>query len=149
MKFGSGALLALAGSLTIAAGLGQAVSSPVAVSAKDDTATPAYFTEKVKPILQTNCFRCHAGANHRGGYNMNTRESLLKGGHHGNGVVPGQPEASLMIKLVNHENPAGDPPPMPPAPKEKLSDADLAVLSAWIKAGAVTPADPIFVAPAQ
>lgn len=149
MKFGSGAVLTLAGSLTIAAGLAQTVSSPATVAAQDDAAKPAYFTEKVKPILEANCFRCHAGANHRGGFNMNTRETLLKGGHRGNGVVPGQPENSMMIKLVNHAGPADDPTPMPPPPKEKLSDADIATLTAWVKAGAVTPADPIFVAPAQ
>ena len=115
--------------------------------AQDDASKPAYFTEKVKPILEANCVRCHGGANHRGTYSMNTHESLYKGGHHGGAVVPGHPESSMMIKLVRHEGPADDPMPMPPPPKAKISDADIAVLEAWVKAGAVTPDGPIFVAP--
>ena len=33
---------------------------------------------------------------------MDTRESLLKGGHHGAAIVPGDPTNSLMVKLINH-----------------------------------------------
>ena len=124
-----------------------AISPTRPVQAQDDPSKPAYFVDKVEPVLQANCFRCHGGANHRGGYNMNTRELLLKGGHHGTGVVPGKPEESWMIKLVRHEGPADDPMNMPPPPKAKISDADIAILTLWVKAGAITPADPLYVAP--
>lgn len=109
------------------------------VSAATNPAQPAYYTETVQPILQANCYRCHGGANHRGGLNMDTREALLKGGHHGPAMVPGDPQQSLMVKLIRHQGPADDPMNMPPDPKPKISDADIAVVEAWIKAGAAMP----------
>ena len=106
----------------------------------DPAASPQFYTEQVKPILENNCFRCHGGMFHRGGLSMNTRASMLKGGHDGAVIVPGDPEHSLLVKLIRHEGPAKDPMPMPP--KSKLSDADIETVSHWIKAGAVMPAEP-------
>lgn len=128
--------------LTVAiAGLtGVALRPGQRVDAQENPAQPAYYTEKVLPVLQANCYRCHGGTNHRGGLNMDTREALLKGGHHGPAVVPGDPSKSWMVTLIRHEGPADDPMNMPPAPKPKLSDADIAVVENWIKAGAVMPA---------
>jgi mono/diheme cytochrome c family protein len=118
------------------------------VEAQSDASAPAYFTAQVKPILEANCAHCHAGPNHRGGYSMNTRESLLKGSHHAPVIVPGDPDSSFLVKLIEHQGPADDPMPMPPPPRPKLSDEQIATIQAWIKAGAVTPPDPLFVAPA-
>ena len=63
----------------------------------------------------------------------------MKGGHDGVVLVPGHPEQSLLVKLIRHEGPADDPMPMPP--KSKLSDADIATIEQWIRAGAVIPPD--------
>lgn len=100
-------------------------------------ATPAFYTEHVQPILQANCYRCHAGMNHRGGLQLDTREALMRGGKDGAVIVPGHPEQSLLVTLIRHEGPAHDPKPMPP--KDKLSDADIGTITEWIRAGAVMP----------
>jgi cytochrome c551/c552 len=63
----------------------------------------------------------------------------MHGGKDGAVIIPGHPEQSLLIKLIRHEGPANDPKPMPP--KGKLSDADIATVMEWIRAGAVMPAD--------
>ena len=110
-----------------------------AVGAQDDPARPEYYSSKVLPILQSNCGSCHLGNNRRGAFNMETRAGLLKGGRDGAVIVPGDPSKSLLVKLIRHEGPANDPMPMPPK-KPKISDADIAVLTAWVKAGAVMPA---------
>ena len=112
---------------------------PSTVSAKSDPAsnTEAYYTQKVQPIFQANCYRCHGAPNHRGGLHLDTREGLLQGGMDGAVIVPGHPEQSLLIKLIRHEGPTDDPMPMPP--KSKISDADIAVVAEWIKGGAVMP----------
>lgn len=153
MRIATRACLQVAASLAASAAIAWGITSAIvplrAVQAQDDPSKPAYFNDKVKPVLQANCYRCHGGANHRGAYNMNTRELLLKGGHHGGAVVPGKPEDSLLLKLVRHEGPADDPMNMPPAPKAKIDDADIAILTQWIKAGALTPADPLFTAPTE
>jgi mono/diheme cytochrome c family protein len=129
-----------------AAGLGLTAIALVSmqlgtVGAQDDASKPAYYTAKVKPILDANCGSCHMGENRKGGLNIDTRAGLLKGGRDGAAVVPGDPANSLLVKLIRHEGPADDPMPMPPK-KPKMSDDDIAVITAWVKAGAVMPPDP-------
>ena len=110
------------------------------VSASDGANTPAFYTEKVRPILMTNCGKCHFNMNHKGGLAMDTKASFMKGGRDGVVVVPGDPNDSMLLKLVKHQGPPEDPKPMPPkAPK--LSDAEIGVIEQWIKAGAVMPDD--------
>lgn len=109
-----------------------------AVGAQADAAKPEFYAGRVKPILEANCARCHGGINHRGGLNLDTREAMLKGGHDGAVIVPGDASKSLLIKLIRHEGPKDDPMPMPPN-KPKISDADIAVVEQWVNAGAVMP----------
>ncbi len=101
--------------------------------------TPQFYTARVQPILQANCYRCHAGLNHRGGLVLDTQAGMARGGHDGAVLVPGHPEQSLLVKLVRHEGPANDPMPMPP--KGKISDADIATIEQWVRAGAAMPPD--------
>jgi len=111
------------------------------VAAQDAANKPAFFTDKVRPILQSNCGKCHMDLNHKGGLSMNTKASLLKGGRDGVVIVPGDPAKSLLVRLIRHEGPPDNPMPMPQkAPK--LSDADIATIEQWVKAGAVMPDDP-------
>lgn len=127
------AIPAVAGTLLLARSSKAVQSDPPAA------ATPQYYTEHVQPVLQENCYRCHAGMNHRGGLTLDTREGLMHGGRDGAVVVPGHPEQSLLVSLIRHEGTANGPKPMPP--KSKLSDADIAAITEWIRAGAVMPAD--------
>jgi mono/diheme cytochrome c family protein len=103
--------------------------------------TVAFYTQRVQPIFQANCYSCHGGMNHRGGLNIATRAGMLKGGHDGSVLNLKTPEASMIITLIRHEGPADDPMPMPPPPRKKVSDADIATVTAWVKAGAVMPED--------
>ena len=103
----------------------------------DPAANPAFYTSRVQPIFQANCYRCHGGLNHRGGLMLDSPAGIMKGGHDGVVIVPGHPEQSLLVKLIRHEGPANDPMPMPP--KGKLSDADIATVEQWVRAGAVMP----------
>jgi cytochrome c len=105
---------------------------------QEDATKPDFYTANVRPIFQANCYRCHGGMNHKGGLNMQTRVGMLKGGHVGPALVPGDPEKSLMIQLMRHEGPAHDPMPMPPK-QPKISDADISIVEQWIKAGAIMP----------
>ena len=111
----------------------------VRAAGDDEAGRPQFYTTKVQPILEANCYRCHGGMNHRGGLSLATRAGVMKGGRDGAVVVPGDPAASLLVKLIRHEGPANDPGPMPP--KSKLSDADIATVERWVRAGAVMPAD--------
>ena len=126
--------LAFTGIVLMAYGLAAGIK----VNAQDDASRPEYYTTRVKPIFDANCARCHGGLNRRGGLNLDTREGMLKGGHDGSVLVPGEPTKSLLVRLIRHEGPPDDPMPMPPK-RPKLSDADIAVIEQWVRAGAVMP----------
>jgi cytochrome c len=109
------------------------------VGAQDDASRPEFYTARVKPILETNCGKCHMVTNHRGGLNLDTRKSIMKGGKDGPVVIPGDSAGFLLVKLIRHEGPLEDPMPMPPK-SNKLTDEEIAVVEQWIKAGAIMPA---------
>ena len=111
----------------------------VHAAADQEAARPEFYTTKVKPILQANCYRCHSGMNHRGGLTLSTKAGILKGGKDGVVLVPGNPASSFLVKLIRHEGPANNPRPMPP--RGKLSDADIATVERWVRAGGIMPDD--------
>lgn len=133
-----GRTFAIAAIALSAWGLSLSTHSIAATAPQDDPAHAEYYTVHVKPIFDANCARCHGGLNRRGGLNMDTREGMLKGGHDGTVLIPGDPDHSLLVRLIRHQGPADDPMDMPPK-KPKLSDADIATVAQWVKAGAVMP----------
>jgi hypothetical protein len=115
-------------------------ASPAAATEKrsPDPAAAEFFEKKVRPVLAEHCYKCHSTSakKKRGGLTLDSREALLKGGDTGPAVKPGHPEASLLIKAIGY----GDPDLRMP-PKSRLSEAELAALTAWVKMGAPWPAD--------
>ena len=61
-----------------------------------------FFETRVRPVLAEHCYSCH-GRLVRGELRMDSRESLLEGGVSGPAIVPGDPDASLLIRSVRHE----------------------------------------------
>ena len=71
---------------------------------------------------------------HKGGLGLSTTAAVLKGGKHGAAIVPGDPDASLLVKMIRRE------PGVKPMPEDRrLADADIDTISRWIKAGAAMP----------
>ena len=100
-----------------------------------------FFTTKIQPILTANCNGCHSTARHRGGLDITSRETLLKGGGSGPAVVPGDPDKSLLIKAVSYTDADLKMPP-----KHKLTDDQIADLKHWVELG--VPYAPPAAAPA-
>jgi mono/diheme cytochrome c family protein len=83
-------------------------------------------------LLGASCLACH-GADAKGGLDLRTRASALKGGTRGPAVVPGRAAESLLYKVVaGHAQPA-----MPQG--GSLKPAQVALLKKWIDAGAQWP----------
>ncbi len=94
-----------------------------------------FFEKKIRPILYDNCFNCHSADNKEaGGLRVDDHRALLKGGNTGAAVVPGKPQASVLIKRVTH---ADDKKTMPP--DYRLSAEQIELLTKWIADGAVWP----------
>ncbi len=94
-----------------------------------------FFESQIRPILAEFCYHCHTD-DEKGGLRVDSRERLLKGGESGPAIVPGDPDASLLIRAVRH---AAGAPKMPRS-EPKLADAQVNALAAWIKSGAPWPA---------
>ena len=96
-----------------------------------------FFESKVRPVLANNCYKCHStkAEKVKGGLLLDSREGLLKGGDTGPAIVPGDPEKSLLLKAVRQTDPDLAMPPK----GDKLSDQQIADLTAWIKMGAPDP----------
>jgi len=93
-----------------------------------------FFDKKIKPILTDKCYKCHSNdsGKSKGGLLLDSREAALKGGDTAPAVVPGNVEKSLLITAVNYKDKDLQMPPK----GEKLSDAEIADLTQWVKDGA-------------
>ena len=104
----------------------------------DDTARKPggddFFESRVRPVLIEHCFQCHsAGAKSlKGGLRLDSFDAMRQGGDTGPAVVPGDVEASLLVKAVKYDD---DILRMPP--KGKLPDTSVAALAQWVREGAV------------
>jgi len=108
-----------------------------AVAAEPTAEQIEFFENKIRPVLVEHCYACHSDKAEKvkGGLRLDTREGLLKGGTSGPVIVPGDVEASSLIKAVRYTDPELQ---MPPKDK-KLSAEQIATLEAWVKMGAPDP----------
>lgn len=104
--------------------------SPTPLPTQAPTATPAP-TEEGASLPTTwdsginkvfeKCAGCHGAA---GGLSVKTYADLLKGGGSGPAIVPGDPDQSQVVIVMQGPHPV------------KFNDADLSLVIDWIKAGA-------------
>ncbi len=91
------------------------------------------FVETVQPLLKQQCLGCHGEANTFARLDLTSRSSALQGGNRGPAFVPGEPEASLLVRSLEH---SGDLKMPPGGDDKKLSTEAIAAVRAWIAAGA-------------
>src|SRR5688572_14719989 len=95
-----------------------------------------FFEKRIRPVLVENCYKCHSAESEKlkGGLLLDTKEGIARGGESGPVIVPGDPEASSLIKAVRWTDEKLQMPP-----KKKLSEAQIADLVHWVKIGAPDP----------
>ena len=98
-----------------------------------------FFEQKIRPLLVERCQACHSSATGKtsGGLALDTRQGWVTGGDNGPAIVPGKPEESLLLKAITYTDPDLR---MPPAGNgERLTAEEVAMVTEWIKAGAIDP----------
>ncbi|GIW82481.1 MAG: hypothetical protein KatS3mg105_4288 [Gemmatales bacterium] len=96
---------------------------------------PEVTQHDIEPMMLLHCAACHGLRRQEAGLDLRTKASMLKGGKSGPVIVPGKPEASLILKRIH----AGD---MPPRKKliefgvKPMSDDEIDRLTRWIALGA-------------
>ncbi|MEZ5962936.1 MAG: PSD1 and planctomycete cytochrome C domain-containing protein [Planctomycetota bacterium] len=82
-------------------------------------------------VVEQRCVSCHNATRRRAGLDLTTRDAALRGGKSGPALRPGDPEASLVLALVEHRQA-----PHMPHRQAALAAAEVDSLRAWIADGA-------------
>ena len=103
-----------------------------------DEAANHFFESRIRPLLVARCYRCHSEQADRreGGLWLDRRDALRAGGDSGPTLVPGDPEASLLIQAVRQTDSDVQMPP-----DTRLRDDEIADLVRWVRSGAHDPRD--------
>lgn len=93
-----------------------------------------FFETKIRPVLVEHCYKCHAAEAKivKGGLRVDSRDGLLKGGDTGPAVVPGKPDASLLVKALKYDG-------IEMPPKGKLAESVVKDFETWIAMGMADP----------
>src|SRR5687767_3764329 len=103
--------------LLLLAYIGTALTGGIAHALEPTAAQLRFFETKVRPILAERCIKCHGPEKQWSGLRLDSREALIKGGElYGAAIIPGRPDASLLIRAVRHQN---DELAMPPKEEDK------------------------------
>ena len=94
------------------------------------------FGRDVRPILSDKCFACHGpdDGSREANLRLDSRQHATAEREGQTAIVPGDPDASLLLKLVAHSDPGQRMPP--PRTGDTLSKEEIATLRRWIAEGA-------------
>lgn len=107
-----------------------ALVSLIALAAVDGETA---FRERVAPIFERHCLRCHQGDAPKGGLSLADGRRALAGGESGPAILPGKPDESPLLDLIS-----GQKPEMPKE-ADPLSADEIAAIRQWIAEGAIWP----------
>ncbi len=114
----------------------RVISFVLLVSAARSCAADIDFQRDIAPILEERCWSCHGEGAQESELRLDRRPNMLRGGNSGlSAVVPGNPEKSYLIELINHV----DKDRFMPPDEEKLPPNEIDLLTRWIKEGANWP----------
>jgi hypothetical protein len=111
------------------------VASGLVASAAADPGT-SFFEKEIAPILEQRCYECHSheAGKAKGGLVLDSRVGWETGGETGPALIPGNPDESLLVGAIRHED---EDLAMPP--KKPLPSAEITLLKKWIAMGAPDP----------
>src|SRR5688500_14906351 len=98
--------------------------------------TKVDFARDIQPILASHCYDCHGPQKTKGGLQLTSLISALKGGESGEpAIIPGDAGKSALIHRVTTE----DENDVMPQKGDRLSSHQVALLRRWINEGSVWP----------
>ncbi len=114
----------------------EAANEQAKLATASESAEAKFFRDRVQPILQTHCVRCH-GEKQQGELTVLDRDRLLLGGESGEpAIVPARPDDSQLLQLVA----AGPDDYRMPPKGDGLSEQEVDTIRKWIEDGAAMPA---------
>src|SRR5919106_5567489 len=102
---------------------------------------PVDFERDIRPLLHARCVGCHGVNKQQSGLRLDHKAGAMKGGVSGAVIVPGGGANSELIRRVS----SADESEMMPPTGGRLTPREIALLKAWIDAGAPWPEEKIAV----
>src|SRR5271154_6379463 len=81
----------------------------------------AAVPDQALSILESRCGSCHSEKSAMSGFNVASRDALLKGGTRGPAIQPGRASDSILFKAVSHQGALA----MPPGPPLAAADVEI------------------------
>ncbi|MGE0377940.1 MAG: DUF1549 domain-containing protein, partial [Planctomycetaceae bacterium] len=114
-------------------------SALLILAAGDVRAEDVDYAEAIKPLLREKCAACHGALRQEAGLRLDAAQLIRKGSDDGAVISPGAAEASRIVQRVTAADISERMPPE--GEGEPLKDQQIALLTAWINAGAPSPAE--------
>ncbi len=114
----------------------QAFVAPLFGDEALDHHAVAFFEKSIRPVLIEHCYECHSNSAKEigGGLRLDSRTSIRLGGDSGQVIVAGNPNESLLVAALRHED-------LQMPPDGKLPAHVIADFIRWIEIGAPDPRD--------
>ncbi len=98
------------------------------------------YTKQIVPLFDTYCIDCHSADDADGEFVLDSFAALMKGGKEGAAITAGKGNESMLVKFLEGRSGRGGKNEfMPPGKREKLKPEEIALIKAWIDAGAKGP----------
>ena len=134
--FAAGAVLAVVAAV---AGVSLTTSSPAYCQAGpkvENSQSKQSFRDDIVPIFKGRCESCHQPSGEgtqKSGLDLTTYAGVMKGTKFGPMIIPGDPELSNLMRLLDWR---ASPELRMPHGKKQLSSCDRNAIRAWIREGA-------------
>ncbi|MFH5804197.1 c-type cytochrome domain-containing protein [Alienimonas sp. DA493] len=112
------------------------VLAPAAFAAEGETNGPDYDRE-IRPMLTKYCAGCHNAGERSGEFAVHDHAALMKGGYEGAVIAPGDAAGSRLFGLLDGSKGGL----MPPEDEPRPTAEEVALLRAWVDAGAAGGSD--------
>ena len=103
----------------------------------DTSAAPPDYTREVKPLFEKRCASCHGRLKQKADLRLDAGALIHMGGKNGSVIAPGKSRESVLLQRVS----TLDEKERMPEEGKPLSAEEIALLAAWIDAGAPYPND--------
>src|SRR5262245_25877442 len=90
------------------------------------------YSKQIQPFFVRYCVECHNAKDPQGDLVLETHKGLMAGGLRGAAVVPGKPDLSRLVRMIEGKQ----KPFMPPAKAKQPPKEEVALVRAWVAAGA-------------
>lgn len=101
-------------------------------------APDSFYAQHVHPVFEAKCVACHGAGTEKANLRLDSYSSVMHGGKDGAVIVPGKPEASMLLARVTLT--PGDPHFMPAEGRTPLTSDEISSIRAWIRSGATSTA---------